>query len=240
MGAFDGNGNFVRSYSWAQDKANSIDITASRMDTEDNGFASGLSNCLTRDGQGKATADFAPATDLSYQLGTASLRWNAFNGKAISYIAPLLAYKTTTTSRSNTTTAANDPDLIIPIAATGVYIFELYVPVFGTTTSSQGIKWNINGVGTPTFAFSSATATSEWNNAQSASAAVASSVSAAAFLMTDMGATNLGAQVIRIRGGFTATAVSGAVLGFSWAQNSSSANATNVSAGAYFKVSQIA
>lgn len=57
MGAFNGSGTFVRSYSWTTDAANSIKITASRMDTEDTGFANGLTNCLTRDGQSPALAN---------------------------------------------------------------------------------------------------------------------------------------------------------------------------------------
>jgi hypothetical protein len=57
MSGFDGSGQFIRSYSWVQDAANSIPITASRFDTEHNGFAAGLSNCITRDGQGKPSAN---------------------------------------------------------------------------------------------------------------------------------------------------------------------------------------
>jgi hypothetical protein len=49
--AFNGSGTFNRLYSWAADAANSINISATRMDSEDSGFASGLSNCVTRDGQ---------------------------------------------------------------------------------------------------------------------------------------------------------------------------------------------
>jgi len=73
--AFDGNGNFVRSYSWVQDANNNIDITASRVDTEDNGFATGLSLCVTRDGQGKMTSDFLPNSSGAYNLGTAIRSW---------------------------------------------------------------------------------------------------------------------------------------------------------------------
>lgn len=54
---FNGSGTFVRSYSWTTDAANGVNITASRMDTEDNGFATGLTNCLTRDGQSPALAN---------------------------------------------------------------------------------------------------------------------------------------------------------------------------------------
>lgn len=79
MGAFDGNGNFVRSYSWVQDASNNINITASRVDTEDNGYATGLSLCVTRDGQGKMAADFLPATTASYNLGTGTKQWLAIS-----------------------------------------------------------------------------------------------------------------------------------------------------------------
>jgi len=55
--AFDGSGNYIRNYNWSLDAANGVPITASRFDTEHNGFATGLSNCITRDGQGKPIAD---------------------------------------------------------------------------------------------------------------------------------------------------------------------------------------
>ena len=55
--AFNGSGTFVRVYNWVTDAANAVNITASRMDGEDDGFASGLSNCLTRDGQSPALAN---------------------------------------------------------------------------------------------------------------------------------------------------------------------------------------
>ncbi|MBW8837881.1 MAG: hypothetical protein JF605_23335, partial [Burkholderia sp.] len=54
---FNGSGQFIRSFSWATDASNGVAITASRMDTEDNGFATGLSNCVTRDGQSPALAN---------------------------------------------------------------------------------------------------------------------------------------------------------------------------------------
>lgn len=77
MAAFDGNGTYVRSYSWVQDASNNIDITASRFDTEMNGEAAALTLCVTRDGQGKMAADFLPATTGSYNLGSAASAWLA-------------------------------------------------------------------------------------------------------------------------------------------------------------------
>lgn len=80
MGAFNGSGVFVRSYNWTQDAANAIDITASRVDTEDTGFASGLSLCVTRDGQGPMASNFLPAATDVYSLGSGSIRWTGING----------------------------------------------------------------------------------------------------------------------------------------------------------------
>lgn len=77
--AFDGSGNFNRIHNWQQDAANNIDISAPEMDGEDNGFAAGLTLCVTRDGQGKMAADFLPSTASAYNLGSAGFPWNAAN-----------------------------------------------------------------------------------------------------------------------------------------------------------------
>ena len=54
---WNGSGSFLRIYSWQADAAAGIDIVASRMDGDtDNITNNGFSNCLTRDGQGSATA----------------------------------------------------------------------------------------------------------------------------------------------------------------------------------------
>lgn len=80
--AFDGSGNFVRLHNWQQDAANGIDISAPECDGEDNGFAAGLTLCVTRDGQGKMAADFTPAASATYNLGTAGRTWAGINVNA--------------------------------------------------------------------------------------------------------------------------------------------------------------
>ena len=55
--AFNGSGTFVRLYNWVVDKGNAVTITASRMDAEQDGIATGLSNCITKDGQTTITAN---------------------------------------------------------------------------------------------------------------------------------------------------------------------------------------
>jgi len=53
---FDGYRNFIRFHNWTADWNNGLNISSAEMDAEDNGFAQGLSNCITRDGQGVPTA----------------------------------------------------------------------------------------------------------------------------------------------------------------------------------------
>lgn len=84
--AYDGNGNYVRAHNWTADAANSVDINATEMDAEDNGFAAGLTNAVTRDGQGKMATDFLPNSDNTLNLGTGSKRWATINGIAIAQL----------------------------------------------------------------------------------------------------------------------------------------------------------
>lgn len=72
MGGFNGSGTFNRSYSWVNDKANSIDITASRFDTEDNGFATGLSTVICKDGQTTTVAVIPFNLGISASAGSTS------------------------------------------------------------------------------------------------------------------------------------------------------------------------
>lgn len=54
---FNGSGVYQRVFNWVTDKNNSVNITASRMDIEDTGFATGLSTCILKDGTQIVTAD---------------------------------------------------------------------------------------------------------------------------------------------------------------------------------------
>lgn len=58
MAGWSGTGVFTRLYSWVSDAAAGIDISSVRMDADTNLITtSGFGNCLTRDGQGAATAN---------------------------------------------------------------------------------------------------------------------------------------------------------------------------------------
>jgi hypothetical protein len=53
--AFNGSGTFLRAMNWVSDAASGLKIRADRHDTEDDNFAAGLSNVITKDGQTTVT-----------------------------------------------------------------------------------------------------------------------------------------------------------------------------------------
>lgn len=76
--SWNGAGVYTRGYpSWSNDAANNLPISATKFDTEDNDFAAGINNCLTKDGQNSPTAALtwtvsaaAPLTLLRQTDGT--------------------------------------------------------------------------------------------------------------------------------------------------------------------------
>jgi len=72
--AFNGNGVYVRLYNWVNDAAANIKIRADRMDNEMDGFATGLSTCITKDGQTTITANLPMATWRHTGVGNAQSR----------------------------------------------------------------------------------------------------------------------------------------------------------------------
>src|SRR5262249_61398917 len=76
---FNGSGIFTRAFNWVTDKNNGAKITASRMDTEDDGFAAGLSNSICRDGQSTVTAAIPFGGFRITNLGDAQAAADALN-----------------------------------------------------------------------------------------------------------------------------------------------------------------
>lgn len=72
--AFNGSGVFQRLYNWVNDAAASIKIRADRMDAEMDGFAQGLSTCITKDGQTTITANLPMSTYRHTGVGAATSR----------------------------------------------------------------------------------------------------------------------------------------------------------------------
>lgn len=72
--AFNGSGVFVRLYNWVNDAAANIKIRADRMDNEMNDFATGLSTCITKDGQTTVIANLPMAGFRHTGVGDATAR----------------------------------------------------------------------------------------------------------------------------------------------------------------------
>jgi hypothetical protein len=80
--AYNGSGVFARLYSWVTDRNNNIKIRADRMDAELDGFATGLSNCITKDGQTTVSANI-PFNDKKITgLGDATSAADALNQRS--------------------------------------------------------------------------------------------------------------------------------------------------------------
>lgn len=77
--AYNGSGTFVRLYNWVADKAGGLKIIASRMDAEMDGFATGLSNAITKDGQTTITANIPFNNRRITGLGDAAAATDAMN-----------------------------------------------------------------------------------------------------------------------------------------------------------------
>ena len=67
-------GTFTRFHNWVADRNASIDITAPRFDEENDTFASGINNCLTKDGQNVPTANLPMATFKHTNVGNSNAR----------------------------------------------------------------------------------------------------------------------------------------------------------------------
>lgn len=72
--AFNGSGVFNRLYNWVNDAAVPIKIRADRMDAEMDGMATGLSTCVTKDGQTTITANLPMSTYRHTGVGNAAAR----------------------------------------------------------------------------------------------------------------------------------------------------------------------
>lgn len=69
---FNGSGTFQRVRNWMQDAAANIRIRADRHDSEDDNFAQGLSQCITKDGQTTITANLPMANYRHTNVGAAT------------------------------------------------------------------------------------------------------------------------------------------------------------------------
>lgn len=136
--AWSGAGVFSRIYNWVNDKNAAINITASRMDGEDDGFATGLNNCLTKDGQNAATANLPMATFRHTNVGNAAARTDYASAAQIADGA--LLYAGAAGGTANALTANLSP------AITAYVTGQVYVVIL-TADNTAAATININSVG---------------------------------------------------------------------------------------------
>lgn len=147
--AYNGSGVFNRIYSWIQDRNNGIPIQASRMDTEMDGFATGLTDCITKDGQSTPTANIPFGGFKLVNVGAATLATDAVNAGQIQ--GGLLTYYVDT--------GAADVYVITPAPAISVYAAgQSWLVKITNTNTTTTPTINVNGLGAKTIVLSDSTA----------------------------------------------------------------------------------
>ena len=139
--AFNGSGTFTRIYNWVVDKTNGINITASRMDTEFDGIATGLSTCITKDGQTTITANIPFANYKITGLGNGTARSDAINVGQVQDNQFL--YLGTTTGSADAYTLSPAPT-ITAYATTQQFVAKIHATNTTTTPYLQ-----ISGIANP-------------------------------------------------------------------------------------------
>lgn len=131
---YDGSGNFNRLYSWVTDALGGLFINATKMDAEMNGFATGLTDCVTRDGQspptanlpmngkkltglttGSAATDSASIADITSRLAVAE--WQAFSGAALVFVSAT-QFKTSALDTTGTFTRGRRLKIVVTAGTT--------------------------------------------------------------------------------------------------------------------------
>lgn len=141
-------------------------------------------------------------------------------------------FKGSLTARASTTTLADDPDLIVTNLPKGTYLLRCFMQFFGTTTGTQGYKFALRvggGIAGSSWLITSGTVNSVVSNPNTITPAnVVDSFGTIATALNDQITFDA----------FIATNGAGDIA-LQWAQNSSSANNTNLSNGSWFTVERI-
>lgn len=137
----DGNGTFVREYSWQTDANLGVDIEPERMDAEDDGFAAGLTNRICRDGQSTVIANIPFNGFRLLGVGTPTLINDAANKgyvdkirAELSCVAVSAGTATAMTLTSSTVYAALEDGIVVGCEA-------------GTTCTGAATTLDADGLG---------------------------------------------------------------------------------------------
>lgn len=119
MGGWSG-GVYSRFRNWVTDKANSINPQAALFDQEDDGFAAGLNNCITKDGLSKPTSAMDwNGQSLTGVLNLANTGTISFNGgKITGNVAGNLTLNTPTSGSSLTVNGFAGTNVAIFVSST--------------------------------------------------------------------------------------------------------------------------
>ena len=134
--AFNGLGTFLRAYNWQTDAANGIKVDASRMDGEFDNFATGLSTCITKDGQTTVTANIPMNSKKFTGLADGSASGDSCTyGQLSANIAGI-----TELSAGDTTLTATAFNQIL-VQNTTTTVGTLTLPLLSTTTNTKSITF---------------------------------------------------------------------------------------------------
>lgn len=134
--AFNGSGTFVRLYNWVNDAANGIKILAARMDGEMDGMATGLSTCITKDGQTTITADIPFSNQKITELGDPSADADGANLKTVR-----------NSTGSYATSTGTDIVALTLSPALSSYVAGQQITFLAGGTNTAAATLNVNGLG---------------------------------------------------------------------------------------------
>jgi len=134
MGGFSG-GVYSRFHDWEADRVAGLDITDTRMDAEDDGFAAALSMCILKDGTQTITADLPMASHRITNLADGTLDHHAINlGQAnaryVQQATPVMSGALTITSTSGNALCVGPAGITNPA-------LNVHAAVAGATTGVQ-------------------------------------------------------------------------------------------------------
>lgn len=130
-------GVFSRVRNWVTDKANAVNPQAALFDQEDDNFAGGLNNCVTKDGLNKPSATMDWNNQRLTNLGAATARTDAL--QAAQY----------QDGGSSTLGAVAGTDTITGTLAPAItaYVSGMRITFRPANTNTGAVSINVNGVG---------------------------------------------------------------------------------------------
>lgn len=142
------SGVFSRVYNWVTDKNNSINITASRMDTEMDGMATALSTCLLKDGSQTVTANIPMSSHKFTGLSNGSA---STDSATVGQVQTGFIWCGTSGGTANAQTLTPSPIITAYAAAQGFEFLPVATNTSGTVTiansglATRAVKKSIGG-----------------------------------------------------------------------------------------------